>query len=345
MPNAGERIECWAVGARTRGDLQRLHDTAEKLVTLTSPGTHDPLEVDARWKEVDRLAGQIRRDAADSAACGVWKPGDPLPPGRTIPPHSWISAWGSYGEKMLETADPHARAVGLYHEIPNVINRVGWQTNEIPRPEGSPPQGQVTLRMGPGGKFLFTPQTEEDLETAKHLERFLAGESTIEPGVDIGGPASRRQGVLNPELSDALEHLRGTLSAVTTDTEGHIVIMWNEQAHVLEIAGYADPYKGQTWTVRVTPNYTVQNQMEIAEYVRHYEDAIAEDVRHLYKRTRRMAGWNVPFYATHGGVQYAPHVGVGPPEGNSPASYQVPDFHPEDTYTPPDFNAPPARSF
>lgn len=340
-----DRIACWAVGARSRNDLQLLVADAEKLVSLTAPGSHDPLEVQARWKEIDRLAAQIRRDAADSVACGTYAPeidergGVVFRSSGPLPPHSWVVAWQTYGERLFKTADPHARAVALAHEIPRVIETMGWQADKTPRPGGSPPQGEVTLKLGPKGNYLFTPQTEEDLETAKHLEQFFSGELKQESGVEVGGSASRREGTLQPQLSDALEHLRGVLAAVTVGSETKVSISYNEQARVLEVAGYADPYKGQTWQVRLTPNYTAQNQREIADYVRHYEDSIAEEVRRLIPRKRRMSGWSVEFYTTHPGVQYAEHVGVGPPD----SGYMLPDYHPEDTYTPPDFNARPAK--
>lgn len=337
------RIQCWAAGVRVREDLQRLQETADKLVALTGPGEHDPLEVAAREKEVGKLVEQIQRDADDSVACGGPTGDEKAPPGM-IPPRTWISSWRSYGGTALGTADPHARYVALSQELPRVTDAARWMSRDAPRPGGSPPQGQVTMKLGPKGKFLYTPRSEEDLETAKHLEEFLSGNAKLRTGAHVVDHLYR-DGVLEPALSDALAHLRSVLAAVTEGTESDILIDWTDNSRVLDVSGYADAYKGTTWKVQLTPNYTVQNQREIADYVRHYEGAIADEVRLLLPRKRRSSGWNVEFYATHPGVQYSKHIEVGPPEHERSYSYMLPDYHSPESYTPPDFGGTPAHPF
>jgi len=327
------RLRCYAAGVRTRDHLQRLADTTEKLVALTTPGEHDPAEVAAREHELHGLVGEVGRDAEDAAACGIVDRGETR--------KKWETYWAP-ARTMLDTADPHARYVGFRDRLDYLVKNAGWEARDTQRPGGSPPQGQVTLRMGPSGSVLYPVATEEDLREAETFSKFFSGEAEREPGVEIATHLYR-DGDLEPSLSDALAHLRSTLAAVTAGTDAQILITYDtgtNESHHLAVSGYGDPYRGYIWNVSVTRAYTAQNQREIADYVRHYEDAIAEEVRRLAPRKRRSAGYEVDFWRDHPGLTQAEHIEVGPPEGGRSYSYMLPDFHPPGTYTPPDFSMP-----
>lgn len=179
-----------------------------------------------------------------------------------------------------------------------------------------------------GGTIEYSPRTQQEYEESKELVDWMNGRAVQKPGVDVARHL-HRDGLLQPSLAAELTRLRTILEKEVDFGSNSVLIdystvgadypyRWND-ARVLSVLGYSDPYRGSVWSVQITPNYTAENQREIAAYVRKHEDDIVETLRRIGKRTRRERGSRVAFYETHPGLTVRKDAGRG-----------VEGLHPED---------------
>lgn len=166
-------------------------------------------------------------------------------------------------------------------------------------------------------EFILTGDEKTDVE----LRNWLQGKAKPTPGVEVA-EYLKRDRVLRPSLEAELDRLRTVLDKEAPGQPGGILITYRDDSRTLELNGYSDAYHGSTWVLKLTPNYTEQNQAEIAAYVRANEDAIVEAVRGLVPRRRR--GHLIAFYQSHPGVNAARFENV------PGKTYQEPVYHPED---------------
>lgn len=169
----------------------------------------------------------------------------------------------------------------------------------------------VTLRFkgARGTEYSFQPQTEEDLNVvAPELERFVTGKAPPNPSTVRIADYLYRDKVLKPSLDAELTRLRTILEHEAPGQPGGMLITYStsperpdNDPRTLKIDGYsANPYKGSTWVLYLTPPYGIQNQREIATYVRQNEDEIVREIQKLIPR-KNFKGVN--FYETHPGLR------------------------------------------
>lgn len=191
----------------------------------------------------------------------------------------------------------------------------------------------ITFTAKIGGKTLeYSPRTQEEYESSGPLVDWMNGRAVQAPGVKVADYLKRDK-VLQPSLESEFDRLRTILQVEVPLPNTEILINYHtspenpgSDSRTAEIAGYNDPYRGLDWKIALTPPYTVQNQKEIAAYIRKHEDSILAEVLRLAPRKSRRAGWDVEFYKTHPGLRSRTWTNPVGPYDPKKGGYKTPGF-------------------
>jgi hypothetical protein len=203
----------------------------------------------------------------------------------------------------------------------------------VQTPPPGPPLIQPKEVVG-NCEFILTGDEKSDVE----LREWLHGRAKASPDYRVADYLKRESPRrLRPSLEAELDRLRTILAVEAPGQPGGILITYGlvgGAERQVSVEGFSDdPYKGYTWALRLSPGTAVENQTEIADYIRRNEDAVVDAVKRLVPRRRR--GYHEDFWRTHPGLHEQAWVNPPLPYDIEIHNYPIPghyepEQHPED---------------